>query len=190
MIEELYQNQVDTVHRMENMLRLSSVSKVDEEGRSLVKLDLGDGLESDWVPLLQVSTPQCTVWVAPKVGEQVVLLSPSGEAGQGLALRGIFWKGRPEPKKASPDNAVVEFSDGTEIVYDVSDSSFQIKAQGKVSIECENAEVKAGGEVHIDSPKIKLGKTATGKVVTTDCICSFTGAVHMDGSEVVSAQKI
>ncbi len=73
-----------------NMLRWGSVDSVDKAaGRCVVRLP--SGVKTPAIPWARSST---TVWAAPVVGEQCLVLSPNGRIGSGsLVLAGVDTSG-------------------------------------------------------------------------------------------------
>jgi phage baseplate assembly protein gpV len=73
--------------RLNNLVREARVTEVDKD-KPAVKVE-AHGLNSDWSPL---TSPAGTgrLWSPPAVGERGLFLSPSGEPGQGVFLRGGY----------------------------------------------------------------------------------------------------
>lgn len=82
--------------RLANMIRVGTIKEVDLDA-GLAGVQLGDpddddgDFETDFLPWLVARAGQKRKkWTAPEVGEQVLVLSPSGELSQGFILGGIF----------------------------------------------------------------------------------------------------
>ena len=173
--------------------RIGTVCEL-EEGKSLVKIDLGDGLVSDLVPLMQISSPSVAMWVKPEIGEQVLLISPNGTAGKGIALRGIYNIQRLEPNDAKGNIAIIDFKDGLQIKYD--GEKLTIKNSNSVELRSSELKIECSGNVELKAPTVKvnstdisLGENAAFGVVTQDCMC-LVGGFHPEGSAIVKAKKI
>lgn len=164
--------------------RIGTISWVDAE-KSLVRLDLGGGLVSDKIPLMQLATKSCAVWVKPEIGEQAMLISPSGVAGRGVAIRGIYYSARKEPAGSGENIAIIDFEklsikyDGTKL--DISGE------QVNINITASNVNLKAT-KVVVDSGNVELGKGATAGVVNTQCLCVM-GGMHPEGSTKIKTLK-
>lgn len=119
--------------RIANLVRVGTVAELDE-ANAKVKIDLGD-LISEWVPWVTGRAGPDRTWHAPEVGEQVVLLSPSGEVSQGVALPSVYQTAHGAPA-TSKDKARTEFSDGAFIQYDRAGHLYDldVPAAGKVTI--------------------------------------------------------
>lgn len=111
-------NITDLLRRLANLIRLGTITEVDHEaarctvssGKLIIPnrpwLALRAGASSDWDP--------------PTVGEQCILLSPSGETAQGVALIGLYSQQRPAPANSAnvrrrkyPDGAVIDYDHAT-----------------------------------------------------------------------------
>lgn len=74
-----------------------------------------DGWTSDWVMWNAVAAGRARHWRPPSIGEQAVLLSPSGDPAQGVAIIGFYTgefdgDGRPDVVGwLMPDGAVMEY---------------------------------------------------------------------------------
>ncbi|EAI4200876.1 phage baseplate assembly protein V, partial [Campylobacter coli] len=64
--------------------------------------------------------------------------------------------------------------------YNSKTSTLKLDVTKDINIACINANIKAD-KVLVDSPSIDLGLGGKG-VVTTECICAFTGSPHPHGS--------
>lgn len=113
------------------------------------------------------------VWTRPKIGEQVMLLSPDGDLAGAIALRGVT--SDTFPPIGDADREVVEFEDGTAIGYDpaegaltvmlVSGGKIRIIAAGGVRIE---ADVEIAGNLKVTGSIEAIGdilRTAVGSRV-------------------------
>jgi phage baseplate assembly protein V len=121
------------------------------------------------------------------VGEQVLLISPDGEAGKGVAIRGIYYKGRKEPGDSKDKTVIIEFQDGSRIAFD-EEKGFSMDIKQDIKINCDKKVNITAKEAVIDSKTtIKLGENAIFQdgVVTGACTCAFTGTPHADKSSTV-----
>ena len=117
----------------DNMIQLGTIVNVDTANRALVRVQLFDRV-TDMLPYKMIANSHLRVWMPPKVGEQVIVLSPFGEGDDGVVLGGIFNKDLKEPTAANDHTSVVEFSDGTIITYDASTQALTINAAGVVNV--------------------------------------------------------
>lgn len=104
----------DILRRLANLIRLGTIAAVDHEAeRCTVKTG---GLTVPGRPWLALRAGASSDWDPPTVGEQCILLSPSGEPAQGIALIGLYSQQRPAPSNSAtlrrrkyPDGAVIDY---------------------------------------------------------------------------------
>ena len=148
---------------------------------AMVRVSTGEWT-SAWVRWHSLAAGKARNWRAPSLGEQGALLSPSGQAGMGTFIPGLYGAAG-----AQPDNRdhveVWRFDDGGSLVYDWSAKSYTITLPaGTVTIKVGSTEVvvtdnavtaKVGGtEVALTSGSASLKSTAI----------KLTGAVVVDGT--------
>jgi phage baseplate assembly protein V len=126
---------------------------------------------SAWVRWHSLAAGKARHWRAPSLGEQGVLFNPSGQAGMGTFIPGLYGNAG-----AQPDNRdhveVWRFDDGGSLVYDWQAKSYTItlpsgtvtiKVGGSEVVVTDNAvDVKSGnitlkGSVKIDGPLLVTG---------------------------------
>ncbi|MDD2267019.1 phage baseplate assembly protein V [Sulfuricurvum sp.] len=117
----------------DNLIQLGTIVNIDPDGKALVRVQIFERV-TDWIPYKMVSNSHIRVWIPPKVGEQVIVLSPFGEGDSGIVLGSIFNKDLKEPTSANDHTSIVEFSDGTIITYDVTAKVLTIDASGSIDI--------------------------------------------------------
>lgn len=111
--------------RLHQIIRVGRVDAADyAEARVRVRIDEpdtpGDGyILTDWLPWLTETAKNDRSWSAPEVGEQVMVLSPSGDLGQGWVLPAGFYDGNKTAAPAdNPDVRRIVYDDGTIEEYD------------------------------------------------------------------------
>lgn len=100
---------------IENLVRLGTIAEVDEP-KARVRVKSGE-LLTTWLPWLALRAGADRAWNPPTKGEQVVLLSPSGQLAQGIVLTGLFSEANP----ANGDREGLDrftYRDGAVIEYD------------------------------------------------------------------------
>lgn len=100
---------------LSNIVRYGTVTAVDA-ANARVQVSSG-GVLSDWMPWVVTRAGQDKTWHPPDVGEQVVVLMPTGEIGQGVVLGALYQNRFPAPSN-NPDMAMIKFRDGTVFSYD------------------------------------------------------------------------
>lgn len=164
----------DLARRLANVVRPGAVAEADYE-RALVRVQFG-GATTNWLPWLTRRAGADVDWWAPEVGEQVLILAPSGEPENGWVLPAGYSNAAPAPE-TTPDVERRTYKDGTVDKYDrsankrtldLSDSTGTVEvtngkvtitvADGNVSVELDgdvtvnaggNAEVNTGGETAV-----------------------------------------
>lgn len=81
-----------------------------------------------------IANSHVRVWTPPRVGEQVIVLSPFCEGDDGVVLGGIYNVNQKEPTGSNEHTSVVVFEDGTSITYDTTAKSLTINASGSVAV--------------------------------------------------------
>lgn len=100
---------------IENLIRYGTIAAVQMKPPR-VKVKTGT-LTTAWLPWLTLRAGKDKEWDPPTVDEQVILFSPSGQLGNGIALTGIFSDLSP----ANGDRPGLHrrtYRDGTVIEYD------------------------------------------------------------------------
>ena len=105
---------------IENLIRLGTVAEVDHgslqyKRPARVRVQSGE-LLTGWLPWTALHAGTTRDRDPPTVGEQVLVLSPSGQTAQGIAITGLFSALIPAKGDhaclhhfTSPDSAVVEY---------------------------------------------------------------------------------
>ncbi len=152
--------------RLNNIIQVGEVSETkSKEGKALARVILDNDGENKrvttFLPVLSLSNSFGKVWFPIRVKEQVLVISPFGNANRGFIIRSIFNKGCKEPSGANEHTAVMEFEDGTKISYDSKANELKVDAVKTVNIICVDAVVKASNSVNVET------KTAYLKAVNT-----------------------
>nr|WP_286946257.1 phage baseplate assembly protein V [Pseudomonas sp. UBA6718] len=149
-------NIADLARLLENIVRFGTVEAVQmQPPRVQVK---SGNITTAWRPWLNLRAGADREWDPPTIGEQVVLLSPSGNLAQGVVLTGLF-------SDLIPANGERDglhrrtYRDGAVIEYDSIAKHLRATLPG-------TAEVTAVGDISITSGG-KIQIAATGDVVIT-----------------------
>ena len=156
-------NLVEMSRRLVNVVRLGTVHAVDRAAaRVQVQYDEipdGDPVLTAWLPWVTARAGETSTWWAPDVGEQVVLLAPSGELAQAVVLPALYRTLHPAPS-AEADTHRTEYSDGAAIEYNATDHELTA-----VLPEGATASIEADGGIEIAGNVTVNGTLhATGKV--------------------------
>lgn len=194
----------DQANRLNNAVRFGVVSAVKHVGSlgALVRVEIEDGLVTDFLPVFQASAGLVGAWSAPVEGEQVAVLAPSGELTAGAVLRGLPSNAFPTP---ATDHAIVVLSeiDESSDVYDVAEKSrtimvpeggkltlaagaLQIRIEaGRISIDAAGSPVEMQASTFTLNGAINLGGTGGQRVARVGDTVS--GGVITGGSATVKA---
>lgn len=101
----------------------------------------GDVL-SDWVPWATWAAGHLRVWSPPAIGEQVILLSPSGEIAQAIAMPSVHQQSGQWPAPSNnPQHTVLAWDDGAFIRYERDTGRMFIHAPNLVRITSQRIEL-------------------------------------------------
>lgn len=183
-----------------NGIRKGTVSAV--EG-ALCRVDSGD-LSTDWIQWFMPFAGETIEWHAPSIGEGVMLLCPSGDPAQAVALRG-FYSEDFEPPSTDPAKHVRKYRDGATVEYDMSAHTLTAKlpdgavvlvdSPGQVNIITTTATVKAE-TVSLDADvTVEKSMTVKGPFVFLDGMSGKSGtsggpAAIISGTVAVSDDVI
>lgn len=117
----------------DNLIQIGTIVNVDSGNLALVRVELFERV-TDWIPYKMVVNSHIQVWIPPRVGEQVIVLSPFGEGDDGIVLGGIYNINQKEPSGSNDHASVVMFEDGTSITYDTTAKALTINASGSVAV--------------------------------------------------------
>lgn len=155
-----------------NLIRYGTVDSLDAE-KAVVRVKSGD-LLTGWLKWLSHRAGPDADWWAPEPGEQVLLLSPSGDPMQGIVLPAIYSDQFPAPADVSTRRRVV-FADGGYAEYDRESGALDILAKGPVNLTAAG-EVSVTGKATVEI--VGADGAAVKGIVQGDCLCAFTGAPH------------
>lgn len=155
-----------------------------------VRVKSGDWV-SAWVRWHSQAAGKARHWRAPSLGEQGILFNPSGQAGMGTFVPGLYGSAG-----AAPDNRdhveVWRFDDGGSLVYDWEAKSYTITVpSGTVSIKVGETEaVVTDNAVTVTTANVKLiaDVAIEGSLSVTKDV-SVKGALHAV-KDITSAGKI
>lgn len=135
--------------RMNNMVNRGIVTAVDYS-RAVCRVQI-DSLETDWLPFGAVRMSKVKVWNPPHVGEQVYLISETGELETALVLGSFAYDSQPNPTTDEnlvaiycDDGAIFSYSHATHnLLIDLpNDSKTHIRSD-VVAVDCHHANIDA-----------------------------------------------
>ncbi|WP_419779824.1 phage baseplate assembly protein V [Maridesulfovibrio sp.] len=137
-------NAADLTRRLANIVRFGTIAEADYQN-ARVRVAFGEDAVSDWLPWADSRAGGDRSWHAPEEGEQVIVLSPSGETSAGVVLTGIFSTEHPAPADRASVARMV-FKDGAVLEYDRENHVLRADVPGKVIVNAE-------GEIVAESKK-------------------------------------
>lgn len=129
-------SQADGANRLANVIRPGTVTEIQLGRPAKVRVEIEDGWVSDFVPVFQLAAGRVRSWSAPKSGEQVVLLAPSGEMTTAMALRGLGYGDFLATQAGELITVLGEWDDGAVETYDEADHvrRLELPAGGKLEV--------------------------------------------------------
>ena len=153
-----------------NVITIGTIAALDA-ANALVQVAIG-ALTTDWLPWLSTRAGADSTWWAPDIGEQCLVLAPSGELNQAVVLLGLYQDNRPA-LSSNPDLHIVKYRDGTTTQYDRTAGVLTVNCVGDInataarSITAKAPQITLDGAVHITGPvTFDSGMTGSGDVVS------------------------
>ena len=127
-----------------NLIQFGTISDTKvEQGKLLAKVKVDEDRETDFFPVASFSNSYKRKASPVRVGEQVVVFCPSGEANVGVVFRSIFNVDCKEPEGLSDTLEKVIYEDGTSFSYDTKSKELLVQSVGTVKLICVNAVITA-----------------------------------------------
>lgn len=178
----------DLQRRMANMIRRGRVHSVDfEQSPPRVKVEYEKDAVTGWLPWIsgRESSKHRTDWEPLAIGEQVIILSESGDLSAGVVIPSLPDASSPVPS-TSPDEHVSRYEDGTTFTYNRKTHTLTIDVQGDVNFHATgnvtshiegNMSAQIDGTADVTVAKATTVKTdATLKVEAVQDLSIKTGA--------------
>lgn len=142
----------ELTRRLANMVRFGRVAMVDHAKRR-VRVQSGDILTS-WLRWQTSRAGTTRTWSPPTVGEQVMIISPSGEPAAGFVIPAFYCDDHDAPDE-SPDTHVIEFSDGARISYNHVTHHLEATGIDTALVDAGDAiTLRAGTSITLDAPLV------------------------------------
>lgn len=179
--------------RLENIVQIGTISATkSKDGKALARVILDDDEDnqrvSKFLPVVSLANSFGKVYFPLRVNEQVLVISPFGNANSGFIIRSIFNKSCKEPNGANEHTAIVEFEDGTRISYDSKASDLKVDAVKSINIICKTATVTANSTTITSTTTHEGDVTINGKLKVTELIEGGDG-IAIKGGEAVGGAK-
>ena len=178
---------VELSRRLENLIRIGTIHSVDH---AAVRVRVQSGnLVTQWLPWVEHRAGQTTTWDPPTVGEQCMVISPSGEPAGGIVIYGLHTAAI-QPPSHSPDDHVTVYPDGTRSSYDHAEGlhkvsypdgahiSYHHPSSHLEAVGIDTALVNASTSITLDTPLTHI----TGKCVIDDLLTYGNGLAGTGGA--------
>lgn len=173
-----------------NTVMAGTVAAVDP-GAGMVKVE-SDGWTTDWMPWMSVAAGQARHWRVPSVGEQAVILSPSGDPEQGFALCGFYTDAL--GRDGRPNVVAWLMPDGATMEYDYTSSTLSVDGTQTITITNAGDVTVKATKVTIDAPNTECtGNLTVGKSLTMGTeggTATMTGNMKINGDIEVNGSSI
>ena len=167
----------DLERRLNNLLMIGTISAVDY-GSARCRVAIGE-IQTAWLKWFTTRASSDRSWWAPEVGEQVMVLSPSGELAAGTVLPAIYQSAHPPPGDRAT-HRIDDYGDGTRVTYDRASSVLTVECVGDIVVENAKSitintgttlDITAGGDAMLKAPTVTVDSPQS----------TFTGAVTIKG---------
>lgn len=174
MTEKYDQRIADLERRVSGMVLIGTISSLDE-AKGRYRMKSGD-LETDWLPMASPRSGSTKTYSHFSEGEQVIMMSPSGDMSQGIIVSSVSTEETQASDKANIHKTV--YPDGTTVEYDheaksmkttIADGgSFESTIGGGVSLKA------TGSTLEITTPG-NIALNASGGIALTSATLTHNG---------------
>lgn len=170
----------DHARRIENIIRHGTVEDIDygTAGKSHPRIRVrSGGILSDWLPYSAGRAGTTRSWSPPTKGEQVTLLSPSGDISSATVIAGGLYQDAHRSPSHSPDEHVTEYADGAKISYNQKNGTL-------VATGVKTANVTASKTCRVTCPETTVdgNVTVTGNLTVKKRLTYLGGLAGMSGA--------
>lgn len=174
----------ELTRRIDNLLRIGTVAEVKG---NLCRVKTGELLTQFRPFFTRRAGTAKTSW-RPTVGEQVMLLSLSGDLTNAYILPALYSDENPEPddnnnreRTAYPDGAVIEYDPDTSALKVTGIKTATVQASELVTIDCPNSEF-TGNVLVKKKLTVEQGAKVTGEIEHNGKMTN-SGGISIDGIE-------
>lgn len=178
----------ELTRRIDNLLRIGTVAEVKG---NVCRVKTGELLTQFRPFFTRRAGTAKTSW-RPTVGEQVMLLSLSGDLTNAYILPALYSDENPEPddnanrdRTVYPDGAVIEYDPDTSALTVKGIKTATVQASEQVTIDCPNSEF-TGNVLVKKKLTVEQGAKVTGAIehsgkLTNNGGMAITGGANIDG---------
>ena len=150
--------------RLHNIATIGTVFDVNPDDQTM-RLDVGDN-QTDWLPIPALAAGQVRVWRCPSVGEQFLLVSPSGELANAIPVLSLYSNQHPSPSN-DPNEIRVRFNDSDFLSVNTQDSQLILKINDVIfdgNSTTLTGDLTVNGSVQVDGNIHSDGDTVAGSI--------------------------
>lgn len=145
-----------------------------------MRLTIGDNV-TDWVNIPTIAAGQVRVWRCPSVGEQYLLVSPSGELANAIPVMSLYSDHHPSPS-TDPNEIRIRYNDSDFCSIDVVKSQLtmhinQITNQAATRIVLDTPNTTLTGDLQVNG-NINCSNTITASSEVTANGIDLTAHTH------------
>ena len=165
--------------RLHNIATIGTVIDIDADA-ALMRLAVGEN-ETDWVNIPSIAAGSISVWRCPSIGEQYLLVSPSGELANAIPVISLYSEHNPSPS-TDPNEIRIRYNDTDFCSIDVVNSQLtmhvsQITNQAATSIVWDTPSATLTGDLQVNG-SIDCGKSITAAEEVTANGIKLTAHTH------------
>lgn len=165
--------------RLHNIATIGTVIDIDADA-ALMRLAVGEN-ETDWVNIPSIAAGSISVWRCPSIGEQYLLVSPSGELANAIPVISLYSEHNPSPS-TDPNEIRIRYNDTDFCSIDVANSQLtmhisQITNQAAASIVWDTPSATLTGNLQVDG-SINCGKSIVAADEVTASGIDLTTHIH------------
>ncbi|ACS50687.1 phage baseplate assembly protein V [Bartonella grahamii] len=180
MLERRDKEITDLKRRVANMVVVGKISHVDHKN-ARYRIKSGN-LVSDWIPDTQARAGKTRSYEGRDVGEQVIVLSSSGDLSQGVIVGSLHTDANQAADKGSIHRTI--YPDGTSLEYDDEQNTYgiHIKSGGKFILT-----ISDGVSLKGDGGKLELTAPEGIKIVSeSDINLNAKGGISLKAGDGIS----
>jgi len=168
----------DLLRKIDNLIRVGTIVEVNLSSLpAMVRVEVDEGVKSDWMPFSQSFIGQTMIWCAPKVGTSGLVVSEGGEN----RVNRFFpcFNDASNAPSLGDDDFKIFLKNGDSIHHNSGSGTLTINSANNVIVNSETADVNA--------PNITLnGDVTVTKSFTVQGFSSLNGGFAMNAGHTKS----
>lgn len=165
-----------------NLIKQGEIAAVDPDARK-VQVRTGE-LITDWLDYFVPAAGEVSVHRPPSVGENCIILSPSGDTSCGLVLCGMDSSKYPSPGNTQPEH-IIKYKDGAIVSYNwetgalkaIGVKTANVEAIEKIELTAPEIVLNASNSIDLQSPQ-----TTASEKLTANGLLTFTAGMAGSGA--------